>query len=176
VASYYLAMSCYDHFGKIFSPTIKQGLCSLRAAWLLSDMHRRAPNDNYDYASLLFYRKARFFYMTAVEREQNAQESLGGLQNYGPDMDQNYGYDGVLYLTGLLDYKYGSRDDRELRLASLDNAKRIIARVHGMGRASKAKPSVLLDRVRDLYDRINDEVKSLGADAMPAEEVEMDSL
>ena len=169
VAGYYLAVSCYDHFGKAYSPTIKQGLCSVRAAWLLNDLHRRSSNENYDYAALLFYRKARYFYVTAVDREQTGRESLGGLQNYGPDQDRNYGYDGVLYMTGLLDFKYGSRDDRERRLASLDSAKRIIARVHGMGKASKSKPSVMLDRVRDLYDRINDEVKALGADDEPAE-------
>lgn len=160
-ASYYLAMMCYDHFPRVSSPTVKQGLCALRCAWLFGDLHRRRSNENYDYLAALFYRKARFLYVRSVEREQTARESLGGLQLYGPDMDRNYGYDGVLYLTGLLDFKYGSRSDRARRLASLEGARRIVARVHGMGKASKAKPFAMLDRVRDLYDRINAEVKAL---------------
>jgi uncharacterized protein (DUF2225 family) len=160
-ASYYLAMSCYELFDKSFSPTIKQGLCALRAAWVFDDLHRRNPNENYDYLSLLFYRKARFLYEEAVNREQRGTESLNGLANLGPDMDRNYGYDGVLYVTGLLGYKYGDRRDSSKRVQGLERARRILARVHGMGKASKAKPSAMLDRVKDLYDQINEEVKAL---------------
>ena len=175
VASYYLAVSCYDHFGKLASPTIKQGQCALRAAWLLGEMHRKESNANWDYLALLFYRKARFFFAAAVDREQSGKETLGGLANYGPDLDHNYGYDGVLYLTGLLEYKFGPRKDPARRLASLERARRVIARVHGMGRASKSKPTALLDRVHDLYERISEELKALGEEARapqasPAEE------
>jgi uncharacterized protein (DUF2225 family) len=161
VASYFLAMSCYEHFDKSYSPTIKQGLCALRAAWIFDDLHRRNPNENYDYLSLLFYRKARFLYEESVNREQQGKESLNGLANLGPDMDRNYAYDGVLYITGLLGYKYGDRRDSAKRIVSLERARRILARVHGMGKASKSKPSAMLDRVKDLYDQINEEVKAL---------------
>ena len=161
VASLYLAMSCYDSFGKIASPTIKQAQCALRAAWLLGEMHRKASNENWDYLALLFYRKARFFYALAVDREQSGKETLGGLAHYGPDLDHNYGYDGVLYLTGLLEFKYGPRKDAARRVSNLERARRVIGRVHGMGRASKSKPTALLDRVHDLYDRISEELKAL---------------
>ncbi len=161
VAAFYLATSCYDSFTKIASPTIKQAQCALRAAWLLSEMHRKASNENWDYLALLFYRKARFFYSLAVDREQSGKETLGGLANYGPDLDHNYGYDGVLYLTGLLEFKYGPRKDTARRVTNLERARRVIGRVHGMGRASKAKPTALLDRVHDLYDRISEELKAL---------------
>jgi uncharacterized protein len=170
VASYYLALSCYDSFGKLASPTIKEGLCALRAAWLLDDLHGKASNENWDYLSLLFYRKARFFYATAVDKEQTGKETLGGLANCGPDLDHNYGYDGVLYLTGLLEFKYGPRKDPVKRTASLERAKRVIGRVHGMGRASKSKPTAILDRVHELYDRMGEELKALAGEGAGAPE------
>ncbi len=43
-------------------------------------------------------------------------------------------------------------------MKSLDFAKRIIAKVFGMGRASKAKPSVLLDKAHDVYEAIGEEI------------------
>ena len=161
VAACYLAVSSYDHFPRLASPTIKQGLLSLRAAWLLDEMHRKASNENWDYLALLFYRKARFFYATAVDKEQTGKEPLGGLANFGPDLDHNYGYDGVLYLAGLLEFKYGPRKDPARRIANLERARRVIGRVHGMGRASKAKPTPLLERVHELFDRMTEELKAL---------------
>ena len=49
VASFYLAIMCYDHFSKNSAPTIKQGISSLRTAWLFNDLHRKESNENYDY-------------------------------------------------------------------------------------------------------------------------------
>lgn len=37
-ASYYLAMQCYEHFTKEYSPAIKQGISALRAAWLCGEL------------------------------------------------------------------------------------------------------------------------------------------
>lgn len=102
MASYYLALECYDAFSKKFSPTIKRGISSLRASWLSQDLHRKYPNENYDYLSRLFYRKAHFFYSEAMNLEQSGREPLSEVRNLGPDLDKNYGYDGVLYLMGLL--------------------------------------------------------------------------
>ncbi len=172
VASFYLAIACYDQFAKLSSPTIKQAQCALRAAWLLGELHRKSSNENWDYLALLFYRKARFFYSAAVDREQSGKETLSGLAHYGPDLDHNYGYDGVLYLTGLLEFKYGPRKDRARRAANLERARRVIGRVHGMGRVSKSKPGALLDRVHDLYDRISEELKALAEETRGGEQPE----
>jgi uncharacterized protein (DUF2225 family) len=161
-ASYFLAMMCYDHFTKDQSPTIKQAVCALRAAWTFCDLHHRLPADNYDYLALNFYRKARFFYVQAVEKEQTGQEGIGALKNLGPDLEKNYGYDGVLYLYGLLEYLHGSRKDRKKRAAALSRAKTTVAKIFGMGKASKNKPAVLLDRAKDLYADIAKELEKLG--------------
>jgi uncharacterized protein (DUF2225 family) len=162
VASYALAVFCYDSFLKDASPTIKQGICCLRAAWCCNDLHRKLPNENYDYLALNFYRKARFFYLLAVEREQIGAEPMSGMKTLGPDIDKDYGYDGVLYLNGLLDLLYGPREDKEKRIKDLTTAKRYVAKIFGMGRASKKKPSALLDQARELYESINKELEQAG--------------
>ncbi len=157
-ASYFLAAASYEHFPKQFSPTFKRGLCCLRAAWVCEDLHRKRSDDNYDYLSQIFYRKARFFYAHAVSLEQTGAETLSGAPNLGPDLDKNYGYDGVLYLTGLLEYQHGPAKDEEKRLVALGRAKRTVARIFGMGKASKNKPAAILDNARDVYDEITREL------------------
>jgi uncharacterized protein (DUF2225 family) len=169
LASYFYAAACYDYLPKEFSPTFKQGLCSLRSAWICNDLHRKHPDENYDYLGQIFYRKARFFYSLAVERETSGEESIPNDFHLGPDQDKNYGYDGVLYLSGLLDFRYGSRKDREKRKKSLNRAKRTVAKIFGMGRASKNKPQAILDNARDVYEQIAEE---LGLENRNPEEVD----
>ena len=81
LASFYLAVMCYEYFEKRFSPTIKQAICTIRSAWICNDLHRRFPGENYDYLEKLFYRKARFFYNQAIELEQNGKELLSGVKS-----------------------------------------------------------------------------------------------
>ncbi len=169
LASYYFAMVCYDFFPREFAPTFKQGLSALRAAWICSDLHRSSPGENWDYLAQLFYRKARFFYSQAIEKEQNGKESISSASHLGPDLDKNYGYDGVLYITGLLEYRYGPREDEERRKEALARAKRTVSRLFGMGKASKSKPSVILDMARDLYAEINEKIGESPAESRSEE-------
>ena len=87
------------------------------------------------------------------------KENISALNNMGPDTDKNYGYDGVIYLCGLLEYKYGQQENINLRLKKLDEYKRAIARSFGLGKSSKNKPGPLLEHSRALYDLINAELK-----------------
>ena len=73
----------------------------------------------------------------------------------GPDMDKNYGWDGVIYLCGLLEYKYGQQEDIQLRLKKLNESKTAIARIFGLGKSSKNKPGPLLEHARNLYDNLS---------------------
>ncbi|MDR2149928.1 MAG: DUF2225 domain-containing protein [Spirochaetaceae bacterium] len=157
-ASQYLVMRCYDYFNKEISPTIKQGIAALRAGWLFDALHEKNPHENYDWLALLLKKKALFFYLEAIHREQNGQETVSALKNCGPDTDKNYAYEGILYLSALLQVKYGQVKDRANRLASLDDAKRTIARMFGVGKASKEKPGPLLEHARNLYMLINKEL------------------
>jgi uncharacterized protein len=157
-ASYYLAMLCYERFTKEFSPTIKQALSSLRAAWLCGYLERKQPGEKFDEAGGAFYSKARFLYKLAVELEQKGKEQLTTVKWLGPDTDKNYGFEGVLYLSATLELKYGPRSDEAKRAETLDAAKRTIAKMFGLGRKSKARPGPLVDKVRALYDALKAEL------------------
>lgn len=158
-ASYYLALLCYEHFDKRFSPTVKQAICSIRLAWLFGMLHEKKPGENYDYLSQLFYRKANFLYRKALYNEQKGREITSNTKNLGPDTDKNYGYDGIIYLVALLQYKYGSRSDPEKRTKELEQQKANLAKMFGLGKTSKEKPGPLLELARELYEKLKTELK-----------------
>jgi uncharacterized protein (DUF2225 family) len=162
-ASLYLALRCYDFYTVAFSPTIKQGIAALRTGWLLDEMDKKMPGQHYDWLAILFKKKALYFYDEAIRREQKGTETLSGLKIFGPDTDKNYAYEGALYLTSLLKYKYGFMDNPRLRAAALDEAKRTIAKIFGVGKSSKNKPGPLLEHARELYDRIGKELNESDA-------------
>ncbi|MDR1239835.1 MAG: DUF2225 domain-containing protein [Treponema sp.] len=162
-ASQYLVLRCYDFYEKAASPTIKQGLAALRAAWLLDDLDRKEPGRHYDWLAILFRRKAQFFYAEAIAREQNGRETLSGMKIFGPDTDKNYFYEGVLYLSAYLQYKYGPVNDSAQRKISLEEARRTIAKLFGMGKSSKEKPGPLLEHAREIYDAINKDLNEFDA-------------
>jgi len=157
-ASQYLVVRCYDFFPKEFSPTIKQGLASLRTGWLLDAMDKKFPDQHYDWLAVLFKKKAHYFYNEAIRREQRGKENLSAMKVFGPDTDKNYSYEGALYLSALLTFKYGFQNDAMLRATALDEAKRTIARIFGIGKSSKNKPGALLEHARNLYESISKEL------------------
>ncbi len=153
-AMYYLALMTYDNVGPDMIPTMKKGIISLRLAWLCNELNQRCNGHNYDYVAQVFYRKALFFYQQAVINETARTEKSSTLNNFGPDMDKNYGWDGVIYLCGLLEFKYGQQEDIQLRLKKLSDSKTAIARIFGLGKSSKNKPGPLLEHARNLYDEL----------------------
>ena len=160
-ASYYLAILCYELFEEKFSPTIKQAICAIRAAWLFDELGKKYPEENYKYVSDLFYRKATFLYRRALELESTGTEIIAGLKSFGPDVDKNYGYDGIIYLSALLEYKYGQKIDMEMRLKRLDYHKFALAKMFGLGKSSKNKPGPILEAARSLYDTLKVELKDV---------------
>ena len=158
VVSQYLALKCYDFFPKESSPSIKQAITALRGGWLFDELHKTYPDQNFDWLAVLFKQKAEFLYNESIQREQEGKEALSAIKNLGPDTDKNYGYEGVLYLSGLLRYKYGSREDTGRRLELLRESKRTIAKMFGLGRSSKSKPGPLLENARNLYEKLNKEL------------------
>jgi uncharacterized protein (DUF2225 family) len=157
-ASYYLTLRCYDYYEVRNSPTIKQGIASIRAAWLLDEMNVKYPGQHYDWLAMLFRRKAEYFYNEALAREQNGSENMSGIKIFGPDTDKNYAYEGMLYMCAYLRYKYGSAQSPAQRKESLESARRTIAKLFGMGRMSKDKPGAFLELARKVYETINKEL------------------
>jgi uncharacterized protein (DUF2225 family) len=158
-ASQYLTLRCYDFYNKDVSPTIKQGVASLRTAWLLDELDKKHPNQHYGWLGTLFRKKARFFYNEALAREQSGKETLSGLKSFGPDTDKNYSYEGMLYLCAYLRYKFGPAQGGDQRKTSLEEARRTIAKLFGMGKSSRDKPGAFLDLARTIYDAINKELE-----------------
>jgi uncharacterized protein (DUF2225 family) len=166
-ASQFLVCLCYDFFPPTFSPTIKQGIASLRAGWLLDHMNTAYPGQHYDWLAELFKRKAGFFYNEALAKETAGTETLSGLTVFGPDTDKNYGYEGMLYMRGILEYKYGSHKDPRRRYETLSDAKRTIAKIFGLGKSSKSKPGPLLEHGKTLYDKIGKELQDFDETTVP---------
>jgi len=159
-ASQYLTLSCYDYYTKQTSPTIKQGLAAIRCAWLLDELHKKYPGQHYDWLGTLFRKKSQYLYNEALSREQNGRETLSGIKIFGPDTDKNYSYEGMLYMCAYLRYKFGPADNTTERTTSLEEARRTIAKLFGMGRSSKDKPGAFLEHARTLYDTINKELST----------------
>lgn len=165
IASYILAMVSYDSFPVECAPTFKQGLSTLRAAWLCRHMDQEIKNENFDYLSRVFYRKASFFYRQVVAYEQTGTESIENVGNFGPDIDNNYDYDGVIYLAGYLEYSYGQKEDVSVRLERLKVSMTVISRIVGMRKSSKSKPSALVENAIELHGKIKKEIKTLEGNA-----------
>ena len=157
-ASQYLTLRCYDYYAKQTSPTIKQGIAALRCAWLLDELNAKFPGQHYDWLGVLFRKKAQYLYNEALAREQSGKETLSGLKVFGPDTDKNYSYEGMLYICAYLRYKFGPAHNEEERKSSLEDARRTIAKLFGMGKMSKDKPGAFLEHARALYDTINREL------------------
>jgi uncharacterized protein (DUF2225 family) len=163
-ASLYLTARCYEYYPGEFSPTLKQGIAILRSAWLLDAMNKKYPGRHFDWLAALFKKKAQFFYSEALRKEQDGTEPVSAIKFFGPDTDKNYAYEGVLYLAGLLKLRYGPRNDTGARREALEDVKRTVAKMFGLGKTSKSKPGPLLEYARSLYNSINKEL-NVSADA-----------
>lgn len=161
IAAYYFAVGCYDFFDKKANPTFKAGLAALRAAWLLGDLDKHEPGENWDHMARLFYRKAHFYYQLCLEKESAGQEPFDAALAFGPDLDKNYGYYGVIYLAAYLDFKYGPTADAPQRVTSLQYARRMMAKIFGVGKSSKNRPTAILDNAKEVYEQMGEEIKRL---------------
>ena len=160
-ASYILAVGCYSFMSKDRAPSFKKGLSALRAAWLFCDLENKYPGQNYDRLKLLMYRKAAGFYEKTIAYAQTGEERIEGVKHFGPDLDKNYGFQGILFIASLLLFRYAQSSDTTERVQKLENAKRTISKIFGSGRSSKSKPSQILDLSKDLYEMIGTEIERL---------------
>ncbi|NIZ46691.1 DUF2225 domain-containing protein [Entomospira nematocerorum] len=165
VASYLIALFVYEQADADVIPTFKQALCTLRGAWLanyLAQQNEELHDTAIEIATML-YRKSAFYYRYSCELEETTSYGFTKINFLGPDQDNNFGFDGVLYLAGLLEFKYGQRQNSIARLTSLNSIKTTISKIVGSGKASKSKPKDILDLSRALYGAIKEEIETLEA-------------
>ena len=172
-ASYILAIDCYQLRGIQIAPTPKRAICSIRAAWLFKDMDEEFPKMGFDKISDFLYAKSVKYYYATLEIMSNGSEPHDQFINLlGPDTDNNWGFDGVVYLNGYLTHKYLhllAKTDEE-KIEYLGRSKRFLGKLYGMGKASKSKPSVIIDMSKDLYDLIATDLAKLQGTDVPAAE------
>lgn len=161
-ASYFLALDGYLYHDKEAAPTLKKALCSLRLSWVLEDLSKEAPNENYDRLIPFFQYKASELYAEAIECMQNGRESFDKIKSFGPDIDNNFGYEGMLYMGALLGFDSSKFiPDPNVKANTLVQAKRKISKIFGSGKSSKSKPSALLEKIKELHNDISEELNSL---------------
>jgi len=160
-ASYILAIGCYSFLHKDQAPTFKKALASLRCAWSFHDLDRKYPEQNYDKLKIFMYRKAIGYYEKVIGYAQTGQERIDGVKHFGPDLDKNFGFEGVLFISTLLLFKYGDEGEAEKTVQKLMSAKRIVSRIFGSGKSSKSKPSFILDQAKELYEKITQRIAEL---------------
>ena len=121
---------------------------------------RRRPNENFDYLALVFYRKARVLYRGAIDREQSGKEPIGAAKWMGPGHGQELRVSKASFTCrGCWSSSTATGEIRDLPgEPSWTSRKRTIAKMFGLGKRSKAKPGPLLDKARDLYERLKAEL------------------
>lgn len=155
--SYLLAIDSYQQRGPNVAPTPKKAICSIRAAWLLGDLHEEFPTLGFDKVRDFMYTKAVEYYDPTLDIMSTGREPHDQFTSLlGPDVDNNWGFDGVIYINGYLTLRYLKMlaDTKEGQLELLDRNKRFLGKLYGMGRASKSKPSVIIDMAKELYESI----------------------
>jgi uncharacterized protein (DUF2225 family) len=162
ILSYILAISTYSFLSKKLSPSFKKAVCSLRTAWLIDDLKTEEKKPEYSQVQLIFYKKALEFYSLFLEKQAKGEESIDGIKFFGPDLDKDFGFDGVLYLYAVLRYKFSFlEEDPKKRLEIIGESKRYIAKFVGIGKKSSDKPADVIEMGRDLYDKMSQEEEKL---------------
>jgi uncharacterized protein len=165
LCSYMLAMSCYSYLDVKYTPTLRRGQCALRIAWILDDMYEHYKEPVFQQMQKLFYKKAARYWGMSLYLSQNGKEPIDGTKYIGPDTDNNFGYDGLLFVTGTLQYRVITDEkDIEKKGKELVKVRRIMAKLYGGGKASKDKPKDILNKAKDYYELIGDEIKRIEAE------------
>ncbi|MGL5254884.1 MAG: DUF2225 domain-containing protein [Brevinema sp.] len=180
LASYVLAFMSTTHLEKDFSPTLRRGLYALRAAWLAGDLFAKSGVCHLGDLKTELYKQSLLNYESAMEKQLKNQEPFDGLVWMGPDVDTNFGYDGVIYIIGVLLYNQIEFLPDADKIKRIEMVKRNLSRIFGMGKSTRDKPEILISYTRDLYNKMNADLKRLeerGIDVSSAMNIEgMDNV
>lgn len=163
-ASYILAIDCYQKRNVQIAPTPKKAICALRGAWLVGDIHERFPDLGFDKIRDFLYKKAHQYYKTVLEIMSTGSEPHDQFVHLlGPDTDKNWGFDGVIYIYSYLTFKLIDEiaPDPKNKLQEFEQIKRMVGKLYGLGKASKAKPTAMINLAKDIYEAINKKIEEI---------------
>lgn len=172
LGSYILAFMNTIHLSKEFSPTARRGLYTLRAAWLADDVYKKTNLGHFKNLQQEMYRQALINYENALERQMKNIEPFDGFVWMGPDVDTNFGYDGMLYITAVLTLKNLDLFSREEQIYKIGRTKIVLSKIFGIGKSNKEKPKALVSQSKNLYMTANNILKEFaeqGIDISAAE-------
>ncbi|MGL4387941.1 MAG: DUF2225 domain-containing protein [Brevinema sp.] len=175
LASYLLAFASTIHFNKYSSPTARRALYSLRAAWIAKDLFEKSNINHFKELSDEMYYQAYINYDKAIDLQIKGKESFDGFKWMGPDIDTNFGYDGLLYITAYLSIKHIDDFPPSEQIIKIGQAKRVLSKIFGVGKSNREKPGVLVSHAKNLYIKANNILKILEDDGMDisiAEQIE----
>ncbi len=175
LASYILAFACSIFLAPEQSPTARRGLFALRAAWLADDLYQKSKLEHFKELRESLYYQSYVNYDLCLERQLKNVESFDGFVWMGPDVDTNFGYDGLLYIIAHLTMKHMHLHTQEEQIVKLGIIKRVLSKIFGNGKAARNKPVVLVTNSKESYNEANERLKQLaenGLDTSVADDIE----
>lgn len=142
---------------------IKKAMSAIRSAWCLDDL-MIADKENEDYWGSL----KNYFYFLAYKVYDNIMEDMNQfnkspsdkVQWFGPDLDFDFGVDGILYLSGYLGYThYEYIEDKDLLKKKIIAYSKCFSHIFGKGKASMGKTRPLLLHAEEMYKKISEITK-----------------
>lgn len=136
----------------------KKGLSAIRCAWCLEDLMIIDPTNKEYWNSLrnYFYFLAYKVYDSLIEIISKSSSVFQKMQWLGPDLDFNFGMDGVFYLAGYLGYAhYEHIEDKEVFKKKMIDYSKCFSRIFGKGKASTDKTRPLLLHAEEMYKKVS---------------------
>ena len=175
LAAYILAFASTIHLPKESSPTASRGLYTLRAAWLADDLYTKSQLEHFKELRDSLYYQSYINYSECLEKQFKHLESFDGFVWMGPDVDTNFGYDGLLYIIAYLSLKHIHLLPPEQQIVKIGNVKHVLSKIFGVGKSNKNKPQVIVLNSKNLYVQASDQLSLLankGFDTSIADEIE----
>ncbi|HPG30430.1 MAG TPA: DUF2225 domain-containing protein [bacterium] len=156
LASFILAIDCYNYFNEKSLPDTKKAVCAIRAAWLAGDLNLSVLQDSY-------YKEAHKYYSLIA----NKPDDSGGFK-LGPDWGNNFGFEGVRFIKVMLDLRFLDEiENIKQRFEVMQNVRATFSKIRGLGKASQNKRGPLLkiaedmfEKVQPIYDKLKSKVES----------------
>ncbi len=175
LAAYILAFASTIHLPKESSPTARRGLYALRAAWLADDLYQKSNIEHFKELRESLYYQSYINYSECLTKQFSHEEPFDGFVWMGPDVDTNFGYDGLLYIIAYLSMKHVHLLDPKEQIVKIGTVKRVLSKIFGVGKSTKNKPHVLVVNSKNLYTKASKLLEKLatsGFDTSVADEIE----